>query len=69
MAYTKVNFKKKKELIETFRRGEKVEVYQPGPFGPGVSDGQVCIEGPHYPEAHRWYANATVKDGVIVYVK
>ena len=27
------------------------------------------LEGPHFPEPHRWYAQATVKDSVIVSVK
>ena len=32
-------------------------------------DGVIYLEGPHYPEPHRWYAQATVKGGVIVRVK
>jgi hypothetical protein len=30
---------------------------------------RVTLEGPHYPQPHRWYAEATVRDGVIVKVK
>ena len=41
-------------------------VYQPGPFGPAVKDGRTAIEGPHYPEPHRWYADVEVKDGHII---
>jgi hypothetical protein len=49
---------------------EPVTVYQPGPFGPDVPpNGTVCIEGPHYPEPHRWYATATLQNGVVVKVK
>ncbi len=66
MAYTVKNFKSKKALQEAVKGGEKVEVYQPGPFGPAVKDGNVALEGPHYPEAHTWYASAVVKDRVIV---
>lgn len=69
MAYTVRNFKTKKALKEAFKNGEKIEVYQPGPFGPGVSDGSIALEGPHYPEPHRWYASAVVKGGVVVKVK
>jgi len=66
MAYTVRNFKTKKALVDAFKRGETIEVYQPGPFGPTVKDGMVSLEGPHYPEPHRWYLSAEVRDGVIV---
>ena len=50
--------------------GERVEVYQPGPFGGNVpTDGAVTLEGPHYPEPHRWYAQAVLKGGSVVKVK
>lgn len=69
MAYTVHNYKTKKALITDVKEGKIVRVYQPGPFGPDVSDGWVALEGPHYPEPHKWYASATVKDGKIVKVK
>lgn len=64
MAYTITNFKTKKALIEAVERGN-VRVYQPGPFDQDVKDGRVVIEGPHFPEAHRWYASVEVKDNTI----
>lgn len=69
MAYTDVNFKTKKALKAAVKEGKQVTVFQPGPFGGSVRDGQVCLEGPHYPEPHRWYATATVKAGVVVSVR
>lgn len=71
MAYTNYNFKTKKALKEAQQRhiehgGPAVRVYQPGPFGPEVADGPVALEGPHYPEAHSWYASAEVRGGVLV---
>ncbi len=69
MAYTERNFKTKKALKEALAVGDEVRVFQPGPFGPNVADGDVALEGPHYPEAHRWYAGAVVKDMVIVSIK
>jgi hypothetical protein len=66
--YTERNFKTKKALKEAVAKGEVVGVFQPGPFGPGVKDGPGAVEGPHYPEPHRWYASVIVKDGVIVKV-
>lgn len=69
MTYTNHNYRTKKSLIEDFKAGKRIAVYQPGPFGPNVKDGTTCIEGPHYPEPHRWYAEAVIEDGIIVNVK
>jgi hypothetical protein len=66
MAYTVRNYKTKKAMLVDLRDGIKVEVYQPGPFGPDVPDGRVHLEGPHYPEAHKWCAAGMVKNGVLV---
>jgi len=68
--YTSTNFKTKKALKDAIAEGKKVTVYQPGPFGGNEpSDGNITLEGPHYPQAHTWYAQATLKEGVIVKVK
>ena len=69
MVYTTEDFKTKKALIEAVKAGKRVEVYQPGPFGPAVKDGNCAIEGPHYPKPHTWYASAEVKDGIVVKVR
>lgn len=69
MAYTVTNFKTKKALKEAVQAGKAVEVYQPGPFGPAVRDGKVALEGPHYPEPHRWYAEAVIKNSLVISVK
>ena len=68
--YTTINFKTKKALKEALANGEKLTVYQPGPFGnePNKRE-KVCLEGPHYPEPHKWYAEAILKDGYIIKVK
>lgn len=66
MAYTVTNFKSKKALRTALEAGEVVRVFQPGPFGPVVRDGLTVLEGPHFPEPHRWYAQATIKDGQVV---
>lgn len=67
--YATTNYKTKKALKEAVASGKQVGAFQPGPFGGGQTDGQVCIEGPHYPEPHRWYAQATIKNGIITKVK
>lgn len=67
--YTVENFKTKKRFKEAVADGVRVTVFQPGPFGGNEpSDGVVTIEGPHYPEPHKWYARATLKDGIVVKV-
>ena len=67
--YTSKNFKTKKALKEAVANGERVTVFQPGPFGGNEPrDGKVFVEGPHYPEPHKWYAECTLKDGVVVKV-
>ena len=69
MAYTTQNFKTKKALKEAVKAGETVTVYQPGPFGRGIErSGSFVLEGPHYPEPHRWYARCRVEDGRIIKV-
>jgi hypothetical protein len=68
--YTMTNYKTKKALKEAVAAGKRVTYYQPGPFGGNEpQNGSITIEGPHYPEAHRWYARCDVKDGVIVKVR
>lgn len=68
--YTVANFKTKKALKEAIAAGYKVEIFQPGPFADcAPKNGKVFLEGPHYPEAHTWYASAEIKDGFVVKVK
>ena len=67
--YTDTDFKTKKALKDAIKAGDKVTVYQPGPFGGAApSSGRVTLEGPHYPKPHTWYAQATLVDGYVVRV-
>lgn len=66
--YTVFNYQSKKALVADVKAGKQVRCYSPGPF-PCPTDGSVCLEGPHYPKPHKWYASAVLKDGVIVSVK
>jgi len=66
--YTDTNFKTKKALKEAVAAGQKVTLYAPG-LGTPVRDGVDCVEGPHYPAPHTWYAEVTMKDGFVVKVK
>lgn len=66
--YVSPNFKTKKALKEAVKRGDRVTVFSPGPF-PASQNGKECVEGPHYPEPHKWYAEVQVVDGVVTSVK
>ena len=68
MAYADINFKTKKALKEAIAAGRVVGVFSPGPF-PVERNGTVSLEGPHYPQAHTWYARAVIVDGLIKSVK
>lgn len=66
--YVSPNYKTKKALREAVAAGVQVSVYSPGPF-PCPDKGVVGVEGPHYPEPHKWYAQVQVMDGMVVKVK
>ena len=70
MSYTVENFKTKKALRDAVKSGEKVRCFQPG-LGPDLSNytGTITLEGPHYPQPHRWYASAQLENGIVVKVK
>lgn len=67
--YTDINFKSKKELKTALAAGKRIGTFQPGGMFAPKTDGNVCLEGPHYPMPHRWYATAILKDGCVVSVK
>lgn len=68
MAYVSPNYKTKKDLKEALAAGKSIEVYQPG-IGLVPMDGYVPLEGPHYPQPHKWYAEGTMQGGKLVKVK
>lgn len=69
--YARQNFKTKKDLkaaVALFHNGgAAVTIYAPG-MGTPVENGIEYLEGPHYPEPHRWYAQVEMKDGNVVRV-
>lgn len=68
MAYTDTNFKTKSALKAALAEGKKIGVYAPG-LGSIDPNGKVTLEGPHYPQPHRWYAEGWMKDGLLVKIK
>ena len=68
--YATINFKTKKALKEAVAAGKRVTIWGQGYlFGNNPQNGTVCIEGPHYPQAHSWYATVTLENGVVVKVE
>lgn len=66
--YVSPNFQSKKAFKEAVKAGQRCEVFSPGPF-PAPTQGRTCIEGPHYPQPHKWYAECEIVDGLVVKVK
>lgn len=65
MAYTEENFKTGKAVKDAIKAGKKIRVYAPG-LGTVPENGAVFLEGPHYPEPHKWYLQGIMKDGFLV---
>ena len=66
--YVDPNFKTKKDLKASVKEGRFVTVFQPNQMFemPEVRNKWVSVEGPHYPEPHRWYAQVWVDESGIV---
>ncbi len=68
--YTSINYRSKKEIKDAIKKdGHAGTVFQPGMGAPPPENGTVTLEGPHYPEPHKWYTQATLKNGLIVKIK
>ncbi len=69
--YTIQNYRTKRALRDAIAAGTRVTVYQPGPTFERAErgDGTVYLEGPHYPQPHRWYAVGTLRDGALVAIR
>lgn len=52
----------------TGESAQPVRVYAPR-LGEPATQGREFVEGPHFPEPHKWYAQVTVKDGIVIAVK
>lgn len=64
MAYTEKNFQSKKELKEALDSGKAIHCYSPGPFP--LKSGKITLEGPHYPQPHKWYATVTIDESFAI---
>ena len=66
--YVSPNFKTKKALKDALAAGKPIDVFAPGQ-GTVPENGITYLEGPHYPEPHRWYAEGTMQNGILIKVK
>jgi hypothetical protein len=76
--YTDRNFKSAKALREAVvkyllataagKSAREVTYYQPGGMSTAPRDGRFTIEGPHYPEPHKFYVRAVARDNRIMWV-
>lgn len=66
--YASGNPKTKKMLKQWIAEGKQVSAFQAGGLFEGKTQGEVTIEGPHYPQAHSWYARVRLAEGLIVKV-
>jgi hypothetical protein len=69
MAYVNPNYATKKDFLISVKLGNNLMPYNPNEMFPVTQNGNIVIEGPHYPKPHRWYAACVVKDGIIVSAK
>lgn len=68
MTYVNPDCKTKKSLKQALADGKFIGVYEPG-IGSVPKDGNVYLEGPHYPKPHTWYAVGKMVDGRLVSIK
>ena len=66
--YVSPDFLRKKDLRRAVSLGRRVMVFQPSGIFPSKTDGDVNVEGPHYPRPHTWYAMVRVVDSVVIKV-
>lgn len=69
--YTTINFKTKKAIKDALKAGQKLTIFQPNDMGfsPLPTQGRVYLEGPHYPQPHKWYATGHMIDGYLVSIQ
>ncbi len=68
MSYVDPNYKSKKDFKAAVAAGVQHRPYNPSGMFSTAQNGTECIEGPHYPRPHRWYARVKVEGGVVTKV-
>ncbi len=70
MAYIYPDFPSKAAIKRALKAGDKLRVKENKPWAVTdyVQEGEVTVEGPHYPKPHRWYGKVVVKNGLVISV-
>jgi len=63
--YTSINFQTKKAFKQAVVDGKEITLFSPGLGVPKVN-GVETVEGPQYPQPHKWYASVKVENGIVV---
>lgn len=66
MSYVNPDYPTKKAFKAAIAAGKKHYTYSHAGIFEPTQNGSDCIEGPHYPKPHRWYASVKVQDGIVV---
>lgn len=69
MAYVLPNYRTKREFRAAVLCGVEHRPFARSGTFAIAKNGWVTVQGPHYPEVHRWYAKCDVKDGVVTRVR
>lgn len=65
--YLYPNLKSKKAYKDAVKEGKSITAQELTPFGARpIRDETVAFSGPHFPQAHKFYGQAVVKDGLVV---
>lgn len=67
MSYVNPDYKTKREFLAAVKaHAGLLETFNPSGMFPTPQNGADVVEGPHYPQPHRWYSAVVVKDGFVV---
>ena len=66
--YAETNYKSKAAFKRDVAEGKQVRLFAPGLGSPKVN-GTEYVSGPWSPQAHSWYAEVTMVNGVVTKVK
>jgi len=69
MAYVDIDYRTKKEFLTALRDGVVFYPYNPSGMFAEPQNGNIVVEGPHFPKPHRWYAQCVVRGGTIISAK
>ena len=70
MSYVSPNFKTKKALKDAVKDKKRIVCCIPsGPMDRVPTDGYAYVEGPHYPEPHKWYGKVKIENSRVIGVK